>query len=510
MAAGEMHMEGRIKIDLDRKIGKINPNIFGQFMCRRRGATDGAVHCPGHALADEHGCRKDVFGAVEALAPAVIRWPGGNTGTSYHWQDGVGPIEKRPRKMDLHFGVSSNYHFGTDEFISFCKRLKAEPFFVATTGTGTLDEAAAWLEYCNLDTDTYYADMRRANGHEKPYPVHYWQIGNETYGLWEIGHTTARAYGAQAREWGKTLRRLDPSIEVVAVGDYDSTMWYREVLEEAAEQIDYLTFHSYWDFQPDEVAESYYRVVADPLRDEMRIKDIAGVIEAFDHEHDLKRKVKLAFTEFNAWCLDPKGSFWEYGKPQYSLKDALAMASCLNVMQRNCNWVTLATAAQTTNVAGLLLVTEEGMIREPVYWPLVMSRQNIGPVALDVWSKSATYAQKFREGQVFGNKNQMLKLEAVPYLDVSASLDAEARKLYVSVVNRHRDEAMKLAISVDGGDLATCGKAVQLYHENPIQQNTFDNLDAVMPKTLVVDDVSRQFSYIVPAHSFTILVLDLL
>ena len=133
----------------------------------------------------------------------------------------MGPVEQRPKKIDLHFGWAARYEFGTDEFISFCRRIGAEPHLNLAMGTGTLDEAAVWIEYCNGTLDTYYANLRREHGREEPFYVRFRQLGNEMYGPWEIGYCTPQEYGAQAREWAKVLRRLDPSISIVAVGGHD-------------------------------------------------------------------------------------------------------------------------------------------------------------------------------------------------------------------------------------------------------------------------------------------------
>ncbi len=171
-------MRARVKIDLERKLGLIDRNIYGQFMCRRPGVSEGGLYAPESPKADVHGLRSDVVAAIRELRPPLIRWPGGCTGTSYHWMDGVGPVTQRPTAIDLHFGWAAHYGFGTDEFVDFCRRIGAEPHLNLAMGTGTLEEAAAWLEYCNGTLDTTYANLRRRYGHEAPHNVKYlaaWQ-----------------------------------------------------------------------------------------------------------------------------------------------------------------------------------------------------------------------------------------------------------------------------------------------------------------------------------------------
>jgi len=138
-------MRARVKVDPDRVTGAIDRNIYGQFMCRRPGCSEGGLYDPTAPNADAAGLRSDVAAWIGDLRPPLIRWPGGCTGTSYHWLDGVGPKEQRPKKIDLHFGWPADYGFGTAEFIAFCRRIGAEPHLNFAMGTGTLEEAAAWL-----------------------------------------------------------------------------------------------------------------------------------------------------------------------------------------------------------------------------------------------------------------------------------------------------------------------------------------------------------------------------
>lgn len=135
---------------------------------------------------DDHGFRTDVMECFRELRIPVIRYPGGNFVATYHWMDGIGPREKRPRRRDLAWLADEPNHFGTDEFMTFCGLVGAKPYLALNMGTGTLDEALAWLEYCNSDRDTYYANLRRENGHEKPYHVKYWALGNEVWGPWYV------------------------------------------------------------------------------------------------------------------------------------------------------------------------------------------------------------------------------------------------------------------------------------------------------------------------------------
>src|SRR5918998_913169 len=159
----------RIKLDLDRRIGRLDRRVFGGFIEHLGRCIYGGVFDEGSPLSDDRGYRRDVLEAAKALRIPILRWPGGNFVSGYHWTDGIGPREERPRKMDLAWSTEESNRFGTDEFIEYCRMLGAEPYICVNMGTGTMDEAQACVEYCNGTGDTYWANLRRANGYEAPF-----------------------------------------------------------------------------------------------------------------------------------------------------------------------------------------------------------------------------------------------------------------------------------------------------------------------------------------------------
>ncbi len=464
-------MKARIKVDLDRRIGVINRNLYGQFMCRRPGCSEGGLYDPSATTADENGIRRDVAQFLEDLRPPLIRWPGGCTGTSYHWMDGVGPVEERPRKIDLHFGWPARYEFGTHEFIQFCRNIGAEPHLNFAMGTADLDEAASWVEYCNGVHDTYYANLRRRHGQEEPYNVRYWQMGNEMYGPWEIGYSTARDYGVTAREWSKVLRRLDPEMELIAVGGgvgY-TPEWAWDVMPEVCPYVDYLSLHDYWRATPD--PDDWYSLMAGPHRTGQVIEEMAAVIRHVRRRNPISRDVKIAVTEWNAsiggGMMTHHPEYNPFG-PTYRLRDSLTVASFLNILQRHCKEVTLATVAQSINVVGLVMVTPDGAWREPVYWPFWMQVNHSGPVALDAWVECETFAE------------HAMRLDAIPFLDASVTLDPQTGEVFLSLVNQHRDDAIELQVEIDG-NVADEGRLIRLFNDDAMAMNSAGDPDNVQP-----------------------------
>jgi len=194
-----------VKIDLDRRIGAIDRKIYGMFVEHLGRCIYGGMYDPGSPLSDARGFRRDVLEAVRNLQVPILRYPGGNFVSAYHWLDGVGPKEKRPPRPDPAWKTVESNEFGTNEFIEYCRAVDTEPYFCANLGSGTMDEAAAWVEYCNREVGTSYANLRAEHGFEKPHGVTYWGLGNEIYGDWQIGHKTAEDYAKFARECAKLM-----------------------------------------------------------------------------------------------------------------------------------------------------------------------------------------------------------------------------------------------------------------------------------------------------------------
>ena len=202
----------RIKIDIERAIGKIDKMIYGNFIEHLGRCIEGGVFQEGSPLSDANGYRKDVFDAVKSLQVSILRWPGGNFASGYHWEDGIGPRDQRPARLELAWGTTESNHFGTHEFLNYCELLATQPYICVNLGTGTWDEAKFWVEYCNVKGGTRYSELRKRNGREKPWGVTYWGLGNEMDGPWQMGHRSAEDYGKFALEAAKLMRWTDPTI----------------------------------------------------------------------------------------------------------------------------------------------------------------------------------------------------------------------------------------------------------------------------------------------------------
>ena len=474
--------DAQIAIDLDRTVGHVRPEIYGQFLSRRRWVVEDALYQPSHPDADEHGIRTTVADAVRELAPPVVRWPGGCTGTSYEWERGIGPVEQRSRTIDWHFGYDVDNEFGTAEFIRFCRSVGAEPQLNLTTGTGTLREALGWLEYCNSGHDSYYANLRRSHGHAEPFDVRYWQIGNEEWGAHEIGRVPADENARRCREWARALHKLDPRVTVLAAGGWRPDVavdWNLPLLREAWDDLDFLCVHTYWRFDPNRRDGDYDRLIGVTDREEAGIRALRGLIDLVGREKGTTHAPRLAFTEWNAanTAHHEMTPGWRPTQTQYRMIDAAVCATFLNVLQRQSDTVGLANFAQTINVVGALVVNDEAVVREPVYWPLWMQRRHSGPVAVDARVHCPEVYCEAWSGAP----------GSTPALDVSATRSEAGDTLWVSVVNRDKNAAHAVDLELRHGSHAGTARRIQLSAPTPLSTNSVAEPEVVRPTQDSVD-----------------------
>ncbi len=241
--------QARIKVDTDRVIGEVDPLLFGNFTEQLGRCIYGGIFEEGSPLSDSNGFRKDVMEAVKGLGVSVLRWPGGNFVSGYNWKDGIGPRDLRPPRPDHAWGALETNRFGTDEFLDFCQLIGTQPYLCINAGLGSVDDARQWVEYTNETRDTYWARQRRKNGHEQPWNVKIWGLGNEIDGPWQLGHKSAEDYGKFALEAAKAMHRQDDSLKLIASGSSnfgaDWIGWNRTVLETLKPEITYLSLHTY-------------------------------------------------------------------------------------------------------------------------------------------------------------------------------------------------------------------------------------------------------------------------
>ncbi len=494
--------QARIKIDTDRVIGDVDPYLFGNFAEHLGRCIYGGIYDEGNPLSDSDGFRKDVMAAVKELNVSLLRWPGGNFASGYHWIDGVGPKDKRPVRRDDAWGAIETNRFGTDEFLRYCERIGAEPYLCINAGLGTIDEARHWVEYCNEPANTYYAQLRRANGRDKPWNVRIWGLGNEIDGPWQLGHRNAEDYAKFALEAAKAMRRADENIRLIASGSsnfrpgYDWIGWNRTVLETLKNDVDYISLHTYIG-NPENQFERFMSAGSDI---DERITIVEGLIKAAQNSQAAPRPIHIAFDEWNVWYRTLGNTEFEIGRKgleeRYNFEDSLAMGMFLNAFLRHANSVRLANLAQLVNVIAPIVTNKDGLFLQTIYWPLVEYGKQRGNIALDVLSTSPTYNYNGRK---------------LGYLDVSTTYDSKSRRLFVNVLNRSLTSDIATRIDNVEGQVSPEIGVWELNHTDLKATHTFDDDKKVRPavRTTKVDVNRGGFTYTFPKHSLTILTIKL-
>ncbi|MGN6627950.1 MAG: alpha-N-arabinofuranosidase, partial [Tepidisphaeraceae bacterium] len=301
-------MNPTLILDTQFAVAELDPRVFGGFAEHLGRCVYEGMYDPGSPLADADGFRTDVIDAIRKLRMPVMRYPGGNFVSCYDWRDGIGPREKRPAKIDYAWQSVESNQFGTDEFMTWCKKVGTQPMMAVNLGTAGAQDAAALLEYCNLDTPTYWAELRRKNGAKQPYGVKLWCLGNEMDGPWQAGHVPAREYGIRANAAGRMMKGLDPSIETVACGssgrgmttylDYD-----RETLEIAWDNVDYVSAHRY----SANDANDTPAFLAEGVEIDRILEDYAGLLDYVRGKKRSNKRVYVSFDEWNVWYKDRGG-----------------------------------------------------------------------------------------------------------------------------------------------------------------------------------------------------------
>jgi alpha-N-arabinofuranosidase len=480
----------RVKIDLDRRLGTIDRMVYGMFIEHLGRCIYGGIYEAGSPLSDENGIRRDVLEASRGLQPPIMRYPGGNFVSGYHWLDGVGPKEKRPVRAEHAWHTVETNQFGTNEFIRYCRLFPTESYICANMGNGTMEEAAAWVEYCNRNDGTSYAKLRAEHGFPEPHKVLYWGLGNEMYGDWQIGHLNAEDYAKKARLFAQVMKAADKNIKLVLCGG-GFAEWDRIALEKCADLVEYISYHVYWGPVRDQ--DSHYSNLAQPYASEQYLKFLWRLIEQMRRDKRVRHPIHISIDEWNVWYRTHNTSHIE---ERYDLTDCLSVAIYMNMMRRNCGAIRMACLAQMVNVLGPIFTSPEGMFLQTIYHPLRLAVEKSGPAALQAFVECETYNADYAA------------IPEVPYLDVTVSLDESAGKLYVSMVNLKKAESQKVDLEIQEADISSSAVAHVITGESPEVTNDF-GVQRVTCKPEAISNVSNRFSYTMPPASHVVLELDL-
>jgi len=498
----------KIKIDIDRTIGVVDKNIYGNFVEHLGRCVYGGIYDEGSKLSDAKGYRKDVMAAVKDLNVSVVRYPGGNFVSNYNWLDGVGPKSERVPRLELAWATLESNQFGTNEFIEYAREAGIEPYIAVNMGTGTIEEARRWVEYCNVKEGPYYAELRKKHGYPEPYHIKYWGLGNEMDGPWQMGHLNAEDYCKKALEAAKLMIRTSPEIKLIAAGSSnyrpgaDPDYWNQMVLREMKDQIDYIALHMYVG-NPE---NNYYNFVSSPLILEKRTKIVKGMIDQAMQKANrgTRDPIYIAWDEYNVWYRARGGEAGRGKKAleeKYNLEDALVISGFLNAFVRNADVVKMANIAQLVNVIAPIFTNETGMFKQTIYFPLQLFANNVFGTSLDVFVDCKTYnTEKF----LLGLNETTAEQSNVPYLDVSATYNNG--EIVLNVTNRNKDEAIKTDIISQNGAFSGPFKVFEINGPDIKSANDFDKETVkTVEKSNSIIANGTKITYSFPPHSITMI-----
>jgi alpha-N-arabinofuranosidase len=472
--------QAAIKIDFDRKISAIDPNIYSAFVEPIRTVVYGTIYDPASPLADENGFRKDFIQLIKELKIRTLRWPGGNYVASYYWEDGIGPKDQRPARLDLAWNQIEKNQMGTDEYVKLTNLIGAENFVCVNGGTGTLQDATNWLEYCNYEKGTYYSDLRRKNGNEKPYGIKYWALGNEVDGPWQMAQKSAEDYVKWALEAQKMMNIVDKKIKYIGSGasNYKPDMgwidWNDYVLEHMAGKIDYLSVHRYAT-EALGTDRSFTGMMSLGVDIDTKIEMVQALIEKAMLKTGTKRPIYISFDE--------------YSGGGDNLTGALVLAQHLNSFIRHADIVKMANITMLSSLVGN---APDGDFKNSTFHTFNLFSNNCVGTALDVYTSCEKFTNK-----VFTD---------VPYLDVTAVLNEEGKVLVVNVINRHETNAIPANITMQTGTFTGTARVSELNGKNLTTKSTKAE-PAVTVSTRDVKFTGNTINYSFAAHSLTQIVI---
>jgi alpha-N-arabinofuranosidase len=495
----------RVYVDSRRTIAPLDRNLFGSFLEHLGRAIYEGVYDPGSKLADSNGFRKDVLDEIRQMGVPMVRYPGGNFVSGYNWRDGVGPKKDRPRTLDKAWDTIESNQFGTNEFLAWCRAVGTEPLMGLNLGTGSAEDAAALVEYCNVEKGTRWSELRRQHGVADPHKVQHWCLGNEMDGPWQIGHSSAAEYGLKAADAARQMRSVDSSLKLIACGSSGPFMptyleWDREVLEQCYQYVDGLSLHRYFGNTEGDTGGDSAKYLAMNLSMERQIAETIAVCDLVRGHQRSPKKLWLSFDEWNVWYRTNTGDAVDGHRQQaphlleevYNLEDALLVGGLINSLLRNSDRVKLACLAQLINVIAPIMTDANGILRQTIYYPYSWALQFAKGAALNLLVESSTY-------EVSG-------WDQVRHVDVAGSLDRGQGKLALFILNRDLAKAHEVEVVWEDGAPGQVISAFVLTGSDLKAANTFAAPRRVEPQSFSPPVASAGNSkFEVPAHSYTVI-----
>jgi len=474
-------MEAKVTAHARYSISDIDKRLYGSFLEHMGRAVYTGIYEPDHPTADDAGMRQDVIDLVRELDTPICRYPGGNFVSAYNWEDGIGPKEDRPTRLDLAWRTSESNQVGIHEFANWAEKADTEMMLALNLGSRGLDHARNFVEYVNHPGGTYWSDLRRKNGQADPWGVKVWCLGNEMDGPWQIGHKSAAEYGHLANETAKAIRSFDKNLELVVCGSSHSEMasypqWEATVLEATYDQVDYISLHMYFENYEKNTSE----FLALPEKLDRYIGTVAGVIDFVKAKSRSKRDVKISFDEWNVWYHERENDAkrtaeWDWPhapallEDVYNFEDVLQVGCILNTFIRRSDVVRVACIAQLVNVIAPIMTEVGGAAwRQTIFHPFKFASTFGRGTALQLDVECPSY-----DADVAAN---------VSYLDIAGVHDGDAGTVTFFAINRNGAEHLDVDLSLEGFGTAKTVQHTIIKHDDLEAKNTKENKENVAPQ----------------------------
>ncbi len=487
-------MHASLNLDPAATIAPVRPRTFGSFVEHMGRGVYTGIYEPGHPAADEHGFRRDVLELVREQGVTLIRYPGGNFVSGYRWEDGVGPVEQRPTRLDPAWRTIETNEFGLDEFMAWTRVAGVEPMMAVNLGTRGIAEALDLLEYANHPRGTHLSDLRVAHGTAEPHAIRLWCLGNEMDGPWQLGHKTAAEYGRLAAETARAMRQYDPGLELVACGSSGRGMptfgeWEETVLAHTYDLVDLVSAHAYYELAGDDEA-SFLASSADM---DAFVAEVAATADKVGARLGSDKRIGISFDEWNVWYMgrvrDAAPDDWSVAprlsEDAYTVLDAVVVGSLLITLLRNSDRVHAACQAQLVNTIAAIRAEPGGPAwRQSIFHPFALTARHATGQVLAARLDAPT-----TDTAVHGT---------VPVLDTVATWDAATGRLAVFAVNRHPGDDVELTVPLEAfgpAGVPRLSTATELADADRSARNTQASPERVVPhhhpRARVADGVLR-------------------
>lgn len=492
----------RITVNPAFRVGPVRARTFGSFVEHLGRCVYTGIYEPEHPTANKDGFRQDVLDLVKEMGVTTVRYPGGNFVSGYQWEDGIGPKDERPRRLDLAWHTLEPNWVGIDEFMQWAKAADVEPMMAINLGTRGVAEAIGLVEYCNIKGGTARSDQRRANGAEDPYRISMWCLGNEMDGPWQTGHKTAAEYGRLAAETARALRQIQPDLELVACGSSSSEMetfgsWEYTVLSEVYDLVDMISAHVYY-YEDQGDIDSF---LASAVNMDRFIESVAATADAVKAAGRHDKEIGISFDEWNVWyqkadpSRPPEGDDWPIAprllEDHYSVADAVVVGNLLISLLRHTDRVYSASMAQLVNVIAPIMTEPGGKAwKQTTFHPFAQAAHAAKGDVLQLELNAPTHVTE--------------KYGEVPLIDAVATLDDESGDLAVFAVNRSTESPLDLIVDL-GGEYRLV-EATSYSAEDYRWKASVDDDTSVLPvrnQTVAVDGTTA--SAALPAVSWNVL-----